>query len=389
MNLFKKSIGLFEIVLLIVLIFIYYYLTYHVKTDIPVHAQFIKGYTSNSNPFPVNFLYYFVVYLFGFFSSEYAVLLVVSVYVLVFATFFKYFIVKKIIYSELSNSFKDIEVVSTVSSFLMIFAFSLPSILIFKGLYYKYNFPPNVWHNSTTIFVMPFVVLLFWVSLKQLKVFNQKRLIMIMALILVNALVKPSFLFVYLLAYPILLFEKYLFSKLFWINLIPIIVALLLIIAEYYFIYTGPKAEDNSSVAISFFYLFNNINVELNWIYITIILISTIVSGYLFPLVLLVRNRALLKEDMIRFALICAFFGQIISNTFYETGGRALHGNFYWQNFMCLFLLFFVCILQLLQLISANQNSWKKYRIEISIFALHFLSGILYFIKILVTNDYS
>jgi hypothetical protein len=389
MNLFKKSIGFFEIVLLIVLIFIYYYLTYHVKTDITLHAQFIKGYTANSNTFPVNFLYYLVVYLLSFFSSEYAVLLLVSVYVLVLATFFKYFIVKKIIYSELSKSFKNIEVVSTVSTFLMIFAFSLPSILIFKGLYYKYNFPPNVWHNSTTIFVMPFVVLLFWASVKQLKEFNQKRLLFIMALIVVNALVKPSFLFVYLLAYPILLFEKYLFSKLFWINLIPIIVALLLIILEYYFIYTGLKTEDNSSVAIGLFYIFNNINVELNWLQITIILISTIVSGYLFPIVFLARNRALFKVDMIRLALICTFFGQIISNTFYETGGRALHGNFYWQNFMCSFLLFFVCVLQLLQLISVNQNSWKKYRIEISIFGLHFLSGILYFLKILVTNDYS
>ena len=389
MNLFKKTIGLFEIVLLIVLIFIYYYLTYHIKTDIPAHAQLIKGYTSNSNPFPVNFLYYFVVYLLGFFSSEYSVLLIVSVYILVFATFFKYFIVKKIIYSELSKSFKNIEVISTVSSFLMIFAFSLPSILIFKGLYYKYNFPPNVWHNSTTIFVMPFVVLLFWTSLKQLKGFQVKRLFLITVLIVLNALVKPSFLFVYLLAYPILLFEKYLFSKLFWINLIPIIIALLLIIAEYYFIYSGPKTEDNSSVAISFFYIFNNINVELNWIYITIILTSTIVSGYFFPIVLLLKNRALFKVEMIRFALICAFFGQIISNTFYETGARALHGNFYWQNFMCSFLLFFVCVLQLLKLISANQNSWKKYRIEISVFCLHFLSGIIYFFKIIVTSDYS
>ena len=246
-----------------------------------------------------------------------------------------------------------------------------------------------MWHNSTTIFVMPFVVLLFWTSLKQLKGFQVKRLFLITVLIVLNALVKPSFLFVYLLAYPILLFEKYLFSKLFWINLIPIIIALLLIIAEYYFIYSGPKTEDNSSVAISFFYIFNNINVELNWIYITIILTSTIVSGYFFPIVLLLKNRALFKVEMIRFALICAFFGQIISNTFYETGARALHGNFYWQNFMCSFLLFFVCVLQLLKLISANQNSWKKYRIEISVFCLHFLSGIIYFFKIIVTSDYS
>lgn len=286
------------------------------------------------------------------------------------------------------KSFQNIKVVSTISSFLLIFAFSLPSIVIFKGLYYKFNFPPNIWHNSTTIFVMPFVVLLFWISSKQLKDFNQKRLLIILVLIVLNALVKPSFLFVYFLAYPILLFRNYLFSKLFWINLIPIFVAFFLIIIEYYLIYLGPKTGDNTSVAISLFYLYNNTNVELNWFYIVLIFISTIISSFLFPIVLLLKNRQLLKVEMIQFAVLCVFFGLIISNTFYETGGRAMHGNFSWQNFMCSFLLFFVCVLQLLKLISAKQ-SWKKYRIEIGVLGLHFLSGLVYFLKIMVTISYA
>lgn len=389
MNLFKKTIGLFELLVVMVLFFIYYYLTYQIKTDIPDHAQIILNYTSNSKPFPVNFLYYFTVYLFSFFSSEISVLLVVSVYVLVIATFFKYFLIKNIIYSELQNSFENIDLVSTISSFLLIFAFSLPSLVLLKGLYYKFNFPPNIWHNSTTIFVMPFVILLFWLSVKQLKEFNQKRLLLILGLIVLNALVKPSFLFVYFLAYPLLLFKKYLFSKLFWINLIPILGAIILIITEYFLIYNVAKTDGNDSVAISLFYLYNNTNTDLNWFYILTILTSTIISSFLFPIVLLMKNRELFNVNMVQLAILCVFFGLIISNTFYETGGRALHGNFLWQNYMCSFLLFFVCIFQLLKLISVNQNNWKKYRLEISVFCLHFFSGLGYFLKIIVTDAYA
>src|SRR5690606_18692789 len=140
-----------------------------------------------------------------------------------------------------------------------------------------------------------------------------------------------------------LLLRKYLFSKIFWINLIPIVAALLVIIGDYYFIYDKPENVDNNSVAVGLFDLYNNTNTELTWFYILIIFTSTIIYSFLFPIVLLLKNKVLLKEQMIQFAILCTFFGLIISNTFYETGGRAMHGNFLWQNYMCSFLLFFVC----------------------------------------------
>ena len=96
MKFFDKTIGLFEITLIALLILIYYYFTFVISTDITLHAQFIKDYAYGNKPFQVNFLYYFTVYLLSFFSSKSSALLVVSVYVLVAMTFLKYFIVKKI-----------------------------------------------------------------------------------------------------------------------------------------------------------------------------------------------------------------------------------------------------------------------------------------------------
>jgi hypothetical protein len=389
MKFFSKTFGVFEIIQISLLILIYYYFTFIIDSDIADHAKYVSNYAIYTIAIPANFLYYFVVYLFSFFSSNSTVLCWVSVGVLTFATLFKYVLVKKIISSELAASYTNPILLSSLVSFSLLFAFSLPSLLIFKGLYCSLSLSPNVWHNSTTIFVMPFVILLFWTSLKQLKEFQVKRLFLITVLIITTVLIKPSFIFVFVVAYPIFLFKKQLFSKLFWINLIPIFLAFLIIIVEYYFIYVESPAEDKSSIAIDLFYIINTRYAHGNWIYVIAVFLSTLVSGFLFPIVLLYRNSKLFKEEMIQFAILCSIIGIIIGSTLYETGYRSLHGNLGWQNVMCSFLLFLVCTLQLLKLIEANPLRWKAYRIEISMFALHFLFGILYFFKVLVTASYS
>jgi len=389
MKFFSKTFGLFEIIIISILILIYYYFTFIIDSDIPDHIKSLTAYLEGSVPIRANFLYYFTVYLFSFFSSNSTVLCGVSVGVLAFATFFKYVLVKEIISSELSESYINPILFSSLLSFSLLFTFSLPSILIFKGLLSSLSLSPTVWHNSTTIFVMPFVILLFWISLKQLQEFQVKRLFLITLLIVTTVLIKPSFIFVFVLAYPIFLFKNYLFSKLFWINLIPIFLAFFIIAIEYYFIYVTSKGEDKSSIAIDLFHIINTRYAQGNWIYIIAVFVSTIVSGFLFPIVLLYRNRTLFKEEMIQFAILCSIIGLIIGYSLYETGSRSWHGNLTWQNVMCSFLLFLVCALQLLKLIAANPLRWKAYRIEISIFVLHFLFGILYFFKVLVTTSYS
>jgi len=389
MKFFSKNLGVFEIIQIGILILIYYYFTFIIDSDIVDHARFIANYAVDNKPIPVNFFYYFVVYLFSFFSSNSTVLCWVSVGVLAFATFFKYVLVKKIISTELSESYTNPVVLSSLLSFLLLFSFSLPSILVFKGLLSTYTLTHNVWHNSTAIFVMPFVILLFWISLKQLQEFQVKRLAYITVLMVITVLIKPSFIFVYVLTYPVFVLKKYKFSKLFWINIIPIVLVLLIILVEYYFIYIQSAADDKSNIGIDLFHIINARYGHGNWIYILAVFISTIVSGFLFPIVLLYRNRTLFKEEMIQFAILCTVIGVIISSTLYETGVRSLHGNLAWQNLMCAFLLFLVCIVQLLKLIAVNPLGWRAYRIEISIFGLHLLSGILYFFKVLVTASYS
>ncbi len=116
--------------------------------------------------------------------------MVASIAVLSLITLYKYQIVKKIIVSELNTS--DYKIASIISAVLL-FVFALPSVLIFNNLYYLGSFSPNIWHNSTTIFVIPFVILLYRESCQQLLPFNSKRLWIIVLLILINVCIKPSF----------------------------------------------------------------------------------------------------------------------------------------------------------------------------------------------------
>ena len=140
-----------------------------------------------------------------------------------------------------------------------------------------------------------------------------------------------------------------------------------------------------------FYFVVREIRLDkvLNIFKIILLLLSTILSSLLFPIVLLFRNKTLIKIQHIQFAVFCSVLAFIIGNLLVETGERAFHGNFFWQNIMCSFILFFICALNLLKLVALNEFNWDKYKIEITTIALHFIFGILYLAKIFITTSYS
>jgi hypothetical protein len=383
MKFFSDRIGYFEAIVFIILVYLFYNFTFTIQTDIQLHAQFIKDYAYGNKPFQVNFLYYFTVYILTFFSSKSSALLVMSVYVLTAATFAKYYIVKRIFLKNIPNvTIKT----ATLSSFLLLFCFSIPILYFFLDYFYLLSFPPNVWHNSTTIFVMPFVLLLFWISKKQLDSHSTNTLYFICALIILNALIKPSFLFVYLPIYPLLLLKTYtFFKKVFWINLIPIFIACLLILGEYYLIYLGKNNTQENSVTIDLFYFYKNWSKGFN---VVLALLIALISSLLFPIVTILKNKQLLQSKMIQFSVLAVLLSVIISISIRETGVRENDGNFLWQTFMCTFLLFFSCLFHLMVLINKSDNNWKKHLPELTAFTIHVISGIVYLLNIFITNNY-
>ncbi len=59
----------------------------------------------------------------------------------------------------------------------------------------------NVWHNSTIIFLFPFALILFWEEYKIIYkkgYCNKGKILLVFILVVLNALIKPSFLFVFI-----------------------------------------------------------------------------------------------------------------------------------------------------------------------------------------------
>ena len=92
---------------------------------------------------------------------------------------------------QLSDLWKEIIGIS------LVFVYVMPLISLNQCWYYGY-FVPNIWHNSTLIFLFPFSILLYQ---KTLDVMNAKNvcfhdIVIISILVAVNVFIKPSFFFI-------------------------------------------------------------------------------------------------------------------------------------------------------------------------------------------------
>src|SRR5690606_13442379 len=121
---FSKDIGISDLIVGCLLIIGFYFMSFVIPSDIPLHMQFIKDYAYGNKPFQVNFLYYLVVYMLAFFAKTTSALLVVSVYVLSAATFAKYLLVKKIIVEGIPEYKSNFQMAS-VASMMLLICFSL------------------------------------------------------------------------------------------------------------------------------------------------------------------------------------------------------------------------------------------------------------------------
>ena len=176
-------------------------------------------------------------------------------------------------------------------------------------------------------------------------------------------------------------------SKYFWFNLLPIFVSFLFIAIEYFLIYKySYKSVDNASITISFFKFYYAWGGASNILEAGVLFVSSIFSSFLFPIVLLAKNKHLFRSRMIQFALFSMILGILISVTFIETGERLSHGNFLWQNYMISFLLFFACTLELIKMI--EKNKFNNYKMELISLMLHFFALVYYFFKTYQTQVY-
>ncbi len=379
------------ILLFIFCLLVFSYIVIFMYTDIQAHLEQIVNINLNEVSYPPNLLYYFVVNLFSAFSSNKLLMYIVSITLLSSAVVAKYGISKKII-SDLNERelFEHNKII--LITFGLFFCFAIPdpySFFVLKKMYLG-KLVPIVWHNSTTIVLFPFSILLFW---KQLKVFDLshkttiKEILIINILVILNILIKPAFIFTYIPVTFFFLLNRIKIDSIrrFILNLTPIFTGSLFLLIQYYLIYTlqkGSFQSETSGVVIT-----TPFEALLLWIPIWFIPISFFLSLTL-PIFSMFVFKEIIKYKPFTYSLALTIVGITISAFLMESGPRSYHGNFMWQNIICTFLLMLSTVSFLTpKFLNGNIKS-KKTRLSLSLFFIHSLSGILYLIKIVVSSNY-
>lgn len=372
-----------------------FYLT---RSDLRIHVLRIQKINLGSVGYPPNFLFYLMTNIFSFFSKSIGVIRLALVVILTISVTAKYIITKKIIWDYLSHSIKDednkkaINLISFVA-FCMLFLFAIPDYYnaFVVDRYYLGRITPNVWHNSTIIFLMPFSLLLFW---KQFKLLVSKSpqtsrldIFIISFLIILNLLIKPSFFFVYAPITTLFLLKKHKISKSFVYNVLPIVLGMIILFIQYvilyYFEYGVVQTED-SEISISLPFEIWSEFIPPWYIPISIIISLALPLLYFIFYKKTIRNLNVLGC----YALSLALMGILISAFVLEDGPRRLHGNFFWQNVVCAYILMLVISMDVLKKgISTGFKGWRI-RVLSFVFLAQFISGFFYIFHILSTNSY-
>lgn len=367
----------------------------YIGTDIPVHINRAIEINQQHTSYPANFLFYFLINLFSLFSNNISIVTSVTTLILSLSVAFKYTISKQMIYdlTPNHNSQKYANKTITFFALALLSFFAIPdfyAVFILEKMYLG-RLTPIVWHNSTVILLFPFAILLFGQQVKILKkdtLPTIKSLIVITFLILINIIIKPSFIFVFLPVFFIIILSQFNRENLKEIifKMTPLILGGLLIIIQYLLIYYfqfGSFAKDDIHIAIG-----APFQVIGSWIPYWYIPIAFILSLAL-PIYSIIFYREILKFKPFLYSIYLSVFGILISAFIIETGSSLSAGNFTWQNVICTYILFLTTLIYLIpELLSPNKKGNKKLFGLKLIFTLHVFSGVLYLLKMLVTLSY-
>ncbi|MDO6444986.1 hypothetical protein Q4493_04275 [Colwellia sp. 1_MG-2023] len=381
MNNYFKKILIIDLVIFILSLLIFSWISFNVSTDINLHAEMIRKISDKTILPPANFLYYLTVYFFSFFETNIDNLLFSSIFTLTIALTAKFILTRKIFqyYNQNNKEIrKNSYVFILLPSILLLFVFSLPA-----SNYYLGQIPPNVWHNSTTILVMPFSLALFFLSYLQLIKPSNKRISTLVILCLLNILIKPSYFFVFAMVFPLLLLKTFKFNNAMWRNLIPVFIGTLTTLILYYLIYSlsyGNQYADKASIIIKPFSV---------WSYFTPNILYSLVASLVFPIIYIgFYWRDVFKNLLLQYATISYLVAISLTALLSETGAREYHGNFFWQSTICSYILFLVTTLLFVEKVAFSGLKPLKNKVILGAFLLHFLAGIAYLIKIFNTHNY-
>lgn len=383
-NITKKNLDVIGIFALMVGIFAYIMFVIKWNSDLPAHAHIAQQMLEEHRLFSTNFLMYFLINLLTFFTGAKYPMRAVLVLLLAAANTAKYTIVRAAFCEWTSSK------TAKLASFSMLFVYIIPLMYFLKPLgiflsadnMYLGYYVPNVWHNSTILCMMPFAIACYLLSVKQFKQYTDRRNKYISLFLVLSVLVKPSFFFVYVIAYPIIMLGQYGLSKTFSKSLLPLLAGGICLVYEYVTIYYS-GVNDGSSVVIDIAQLFTLDFWQSHILYL-------VVSLSLPLLFLCLYGRTIVRDPEFWFVLIMLVCGLGIMWCCRETGPRATHGNFGWQTIATMWFVYFYMLKTATnsEVSSSSQRGGYSQRVTLIIFGLHVIMGFVYLGKFLVTKSF-
>jgi hypothetical protein len=368
---------------------------YHqgILTDIKIHLDKVIGVIEGKMNLGANFLYFLILYLAAMVvGADPANLYLAAAFLLASAVSAKYLLTHKFL-AKFGGGGASTSGYRSFLAVALIFVFSIPIVKAFGGYYYRGSLPPNVWHNSTTIFLMPFALLLFWQSYEQLVDPTNKRIAWLALLVVLNIVIKPSYCFVFIVAYPLFLWKRFRFSKDFWLNLIPIFVAVGLVAAQHFLIFelglSKTGFDDASRVKIAPFKVWSSASPNI-----PVSLFGTL----LFPIIYIFFYFKEARRDLL---IQYTVFGHLVALAIYalfmETGDRQFHGNFGWQGMVTAYTLFLAVASLFIKNLTGSDTEGNgglaalsgKNKVILAFFGLHLISGLIYIVKIFTLRSFA
>lgn len=383
-NIVRENIDVIGIFALMVGIFAYIMFVIKWNSDLPAHTYIAQQMLEEHRLFSTSFLMYFLINLLTFFTGAKYPMRAVLVLLLAAANTAKYAIVREAFREWTSSK------TAKLASFSMLFVYIIPLMYFLKPLgiflsadnMYLGYYVPNVWHNSTILCMMPFAIACYLLSVKQFKQYTDRRNKYISLFLVLSVLVKPSFFFVYVIAYPIIMLSHYGLSKTFSKSLLPLLAGGICLVYEYVTIYYS-GVNDGSSVVIDIAQLFTLDFWQSHILYL-------VVSLSLPLLFLCLYGRTIVRDPEFWFVLIMLVCGLGIMWCCRETGPRATHGNFGWQTIAAMWFVYFYMLKTVIDSEVSPSLQWGGYsrRVTLIIFGLHVIMGFVYLGKFLVTKSF-
>jgi hypothetical protein len=236
------------------------------------------------------------------------------------------------------------------------------------------NFPTNMWHNSTFVFMMPFAVLLFKAGMDFVESDGKRGMPALAIYSILNVLSKPSFFLCFAPGFLLLAVCRLRGLAVRLRAAAPIAGGSIFLVALYWYIYHYSNNE-GGGLALGFFHVWVHYAGDAPCIVIPL----AAVNSLLFPTTFfLVYTKFFISDRAIGFATLLFAIGLIIFIVIYETGRREYDGNMRWQLSVCNYLLHVTVVGAFMRIKSADNRWYARDWLLAAVFAVQVLAGTIY-----------